>query len=181
MTILESRALSAKARELREAFDAAFARPPSPPPPATIAVLIVRVGGELLAVKRAELTGFVRGENLAPAPGRTPAFLGLAGLRGELHPVWSLALLLDRAPPPGASVRWLLLATAPGGAPCALACEAFEQIAFVPEEAFATSGPSGAPVAIPWGAMLVPVVDLPRLLADLRARTDSSQPRRSSP
>ena len=102
MLTLDQLPLSAKARELRQTFDATFAVPPPPPAPPTVALLLVRAGGELVAVRRAELTGFVRGDAIALTPSRSPAFAGLAGLRGGLYPVWSLAGLLGRPPAPRA-------------------------------------------------------------------------------
>ncbi len=186
MTTLQHLSVSAKASELRAAFDAAFAVPPPPPSPPTVALLIVRAGGELLAVKRAETTGFARGENLALAPGRSPAFLGLAGVRGGLFPVWSLAGLLGRTPAPATGAGWLVLAEARAGAPCAFACEAFEQMIFVPEAVFAEAGRRDArsglgPAMAPWGAALVPVVDLPALQAEISQRNESTQPRKPPP
>lgn len=172
--------LSAKARELRSAFDAAFALPPSPPSPATAALLLVRAGGERFALKRAELTGFVRGDAIALTPGRSPAFLGLAALRGGLYPVWSLAGLLGHLPAPIGAACWLMLAEASAGAPCAFACDAFEKMIFVPEAALST--PSGsASATVPWGTALVPLVDLTALQAEILKQKESTQLRRSLP
>jgi purine-binding chemotaxis protein CheW len=186
MLMLDRLSLSAKARELRQVFDATFALPPPPPASPAIALLLVRAGGDLLAVRRAELTGFVRGEALALTPGRSPAFLGLAGVRGGLYPVWSLAGLLGRPIAPAGAACWLLLAAARAEAPTAFACEAFEKMIFVPETAFASparrDGTAGlAQAMVPWGNALVPVVDLPALQADLWKRKESTQPRKSPP
>lgn len=171
---------STQAREHRQAFDAAFAVPPPPPASPSIVLLLVRADGELFAVRRSEMTGFVRGENIALMAGRSPGFLGLTGVRGGLYPVWSLAVLLGR---PAASVGaacWLVLAEAGGGAPCALACEMFEKMIFVPESAIDASAGKARAMAR-WDAALVPVIDLPSLLAEIRRRKESSQLRRSSP
>lgn len=186
MLTLERLPLSAKARELRQAFDAAFAVPPPPPDPPTVALLLVRAGGELLAVKRAEMTGFVRGEAIALTPGRSPAFLGLAGLRGGLYPVWSLAGLLGRPPARAGAACWLILAEARGEAPCAFACEAFEKMIFAPEAAVAAPARRDAPTGLAQavvqsGSALAPVVDLPALQADIWKRIESTQPRRPPP
>lgn len=177
--------LSAKARELRQAFDATFAVPPPPPSPPTVALLLVRAGGELVAVRRAEMTGFVRGDAIALAPSRAPAFAGLAGLPGGLYPVWNLAGLLGRPSAPAGAAGWLVLTEA-NGAPCAFACEALEKMIFVPEAAVATSarhnGPTGSTQgAVEWNSTLVPVVDLPALQADIWKRKESTPPRRPPP
>lgn len=178
--------LSTKAGELRQAFDAAFAVSPPPPPPPTVALLLVRVGGELAAVKRTEMTGFVCGDAVVLMPARSPAFLGIAGLRGGLYPVWSLAVLLGRPPAPPGTARWLLLAEASGAAPCAFACEAFEKMIFVPESVVAGPARHDAPagltaVVVPWGAALAPLIDLPALQADIWKRKESTLPRRTTP
>lgn len=179
----ECHALSVQACTLRAAFDATFAAPLPSPPPATVALLLVQAGGERLALKRAELTGLARGENLVRTPGCSPAFLGLAEVHGALYPVWSLALLLGR---PGAPAGWLVLAEARRAAPCAFACEAFAGMIFAPEASVVgpgrRDGPAGfAPTTVPWGHELVPIVDLPALQADIRKRQESMQPRRTTP
>lgn len=185
MVTLQQLPPSAKARELRLAFDATFAAPHPPPPPPAVAVLLVRAGGELFAVKRAEMTGFVRGEAVVPTPARSPAFLGLAELRGGLYPVWSLAALLDRTAAPAGGAGWLLLAET-AGARCAFACEAFEKMIFVPEAAVTgtsrrDTSAGFTPAVVPWGAARAALVDLPALLADIWKRKESTQPRRTTP
>lgn len=177
--------VSAKARELRLAFDATFAAPPPPPLPPTVALLLVRAGGELFAVKRAEMTGFMRGEAVVPTPARSPAFLGLAELRGGLYPVWSLAVLLDRPAAPADATCWLLLAGT-AGATCAFACEAFEKMIFVPETAVGGAvrrdAPAGlTPAVVAWDSARAALIDLPALLADIWKRKESTQPRRTTP
>ena len=171
---------SARARALREAFDATFALPPPAAPAATVALLILRAGGERVAVRRDEMSGLVRSEsNVAPVPGPSPAFLGLAGLQGELCPVWRLGALLDGgagAPPSaGGDAGWLVLADARADAPCAFACEAFERLVFVPETAFSPASsreahPAPVRAMASWGGVLLPVVDLPALQAEIRRR-----------
>lgn len=177
--------LSTKARELRLAFDARFADPPPPPPPPTVALLLVRAGGELFAVKRTEMTGFMRGDSVVLTPSRSPAFIGLAELRGGLYPVWSLAALLGRPVAPAGATCWLLLAEM-SGATCAFACDAFEKMIFVPEAAV-TGGtrretPAGfTPAVVSWDAVRATVVDLPALQAEIWKRKESTQPRRNTP
>lgn len=171
--------LSAKARALRETFDAAFASPPPPPPPEQTALLLLRVGGERIAVKRSEITGLIRAENFVPAPGRLPAFLGLAGVRGELYPVWSLAALLGRAETVGAA-GWFVLAATREAEPCAFVCDAFERLIFMDEVRLVVPAPElrrGLVQAlVPWDAALAPVVDLPALLEEIHQRRESLQP-----
>ncbi|HYC69680.1 MAG TPA: chemotaxis protein CheW [Opitutaceae bacterium] len=170
--------LSAQARALRDAFDGAFAAPlPEPPPPA-VALLVVRAGEELVAIRRTEMTGFARCENLVPTPGCSPAFLGLAGLRDGVHPVWDLANLLGH-PAASAPPRWLVLAEAQPGEPCALACADFERLVFVSAGAI-TGAAREEPGAVadglaPWGSALVRIVNLPALLTSLRSQVGNRQ------
>lgn len=179
MTALEPWMFSHQARELRRAFDATFALPPSPPSPPTVALLLVRAGGETVALKRTDMIGFVRGESIALTPGGSPAFFGLAGLRGGVFPVWSLAGLLGRSLAPVGAACWLALAQARANAPCAFACEAFERMIFLSETAFATVDAAGR-IVIPWGAAQVPVVDLSALQTGIWERKEATQPRRSN-
>ncbi len=171
--------VATRAREYREDFDAAFALPPPPPPPATAAFVILRVGGERVAVRRTDLGGLVRIENtVAPVPGRSPAFVGLAGLQGGLLPVWRLATLLGGSGAGAASggeAGWLVLADSRAGAPCAFACEGFERMVFVPESVISAPAPGDisagrAQALVPWDGTLVPVVDLPALQAEILRR-----------
>jgi len=185
MLTLEPLPLSTKARELRRTFDESFAVPPPPPAPPTVALLLVRVAGELLAIRRTDMTGFTRGENLALVPSGTPAFLGLAGLRGGLYPVWSLAGLLGRPLPPAGSSCWLVLAET-RGAPCGFACELFEKMIFVPAASVTGSARHDASAGFisamaPWESALVPVVDLPALQAHIWKRKEAMHSRRPTP
>lgn len=182
MLTLDQLPLSAKARELRQVFDATFAIPPAPTNPPTVALLLVRAGGELAAVRRAEMTGFVRGDAIVLVPGRSPAFAGLAGLRCGLYPVWNLAALLGRSSMPGGAGCWLVLAEA-NGVPCAFACEGLEKMIFVPEAAVARRDAStgATPGMVEWNFTLVPVVDLPALQADIWKRKESTPTRRPPP
>ncbi len=187
MNSVERSTLSAKALALREVFDAGFAAPPPPLASPATALLLIRVGDELLAVKRAEMTGLARVESIAPAPGRSPSFLGLAGLRGELFPVWSLAGLLGRALTTDATTsRWLVLAAARADAPCAFACDGFERLVFVPDtEMIACTERDRRhehmQAVAPWDSLLISVINLPALQAEIHKRKDSTQPPISPP
>ena len=180
------RSAATQAREFREAFDTAFALPPPPPPPAMTALVLLRAGGERIAVKRTEMSGLVRtGDHIVSVPGSSPAFLGLAGLQGEILPVWRLAVLLGRnsASPAGCEAGWLVLADARAGVPCAFACESFEQMVFVPGDALSSASPCDTRPGLvqalaPWAGALVPVVDLPALQAEILRR---HPPKPSSP
>ncbi|HEY1111829.1 MAG TPA: chemotaxis protein CheW [Opitutaceae bacterium] len=157
---------------MRDTFDAAFSRPVALWAAPAVALLLVRAAGERVALRRAELTGFVRAENLALVPGRSPAFLGIANLRDGLFPVWSLAVLLGRPLAAGTEIRWLALAEAKRGAPCAFACEGFDRMVFAPEDALNAASRGdirarGVSARLTWETEIVPVPDLVELQACL--------------
>lgn len=177
--------LSPRAAEWRRSFDATFAAPPPPPEPPRKALLLVRAGGELLAVKRDEMSGLVRSDRITLTPGRSPEYLGLAGLRGGLCPVWSLGGLMGHPPAPVTGCCWLILAQMPAEVPCAFAFEVFEKLILTREAAFATSAHHDMRAGliqamVPWASTLVPVVNLPALQAEIHKRKPST-PLRTSP
>jgi hypothetical protein len=79
---------------VRRAFDDAFRRAPEPVVD-TVAVVLVRVSGVALALRRASVDRIEADRPVTRLPGAHPALLGLAALRGSVLPVWSLASLLD--------------------------------------------------------------------------------------
>jgi chemotaxis signal transduction protein len=165
--------LSPKAHELRRAFDAVFAAPPPPPAPPTRAFLLVRAGGELLALPRNQIAGILRGQSVARAPGGAVAFLGLVEAHNSFHPVWSLAGLLRQAPQSGSATAWLVLAEIAREIRCAFACDAIERMILVPEsEITAPARPSEAALA-QTGAGLVPIVEMSALHAEILKRKES--------
>ncbi|MCW3846578.1 chemotaxis protein CheW [Sphingomonas sp. LB-2] len=99
-----------KASDLRTAFDRSFAEPPPGEAEPTQAYLGIRVGGKAYAVALAEIGAVVADKKIAPLPSKASELLGVAGVRGDTVPVFSLAALLgvrggEERP------RWLLLAT----------------------------------------------------------------------
>ncbi len=94
---------------LRAAFDAAFAAPPAGARRDLVPLLVIRAGGEAIAVRVLETAGLLPARLIVPAPSRRPEVLGVCGHRGAVLPVFSLARLLgvaDGGEPP----RWMLLA-----------------------------------------------------------------------
>ena len=106
-----SEEVGARARELRRAFDLTFAAPPAVRASAE-AVLALGIGGDTYALRLSEIGGVFGDRPVTPLPGRVPAFLGIAAIRGALVPVYSLAALLAR--PAEAAPRWLVLAGSRG-------------------------------------------------------------------
>lgn len=123
---------TAKAEELRAAFDAAFARPAEAPGHGSVALLALRVGGAPVAVRVLETAGLMAARPITPVPSRRPELLGVAGVRGAIVPVYSLARLLGH--PDEGDPRWFVLAAA-GGERVALAVSAFERHVVAPPSA----------------------------------------------
>lgn len=86
---------SAKARELRESFDRSFSMPRVPSTAPADDLLLVRICGRRYALRIAELRGLFPGRKVTPLPSADPALLGIVGIRGQLVPTYSLAVLLD--------------------------------------------------------------------------------------
>ncbi|MBI2518517.1 MAG: chemotaxis protein CheW [Opitutae bacterium] len=171
--------MSVRVHDLRAEFDATFVRPIPPSPPAASALLLLCAGGERIAVKRDETTGLVRADNVVPTPSRSPGFVGLAGIRGELYPVWSLAGLLGREPcPVEGDTGWLVLAAARPGVPCAFACETFDHMAFISAQDIAP--PGGSRPMVSCDGALVPLIDLAALEAEIH-RCRGTNPSRTPP
>ena len=86
---------STRALELRQAFDHSFALAPSTEQDDRENVVAFSVAGNRFAVRLHELNGIGKSAKIVPVPSRTRALAGLAGVRGELIPVFSLSELLD--------------------------------------------------------------------------------------
>lgn len=157
---------SSKVDDLRREFDAAFAAPYAAPA-ARVDLVALRAGTLACAVRTAEVEGVAPFRGVAPVPCGEPAFLGVAGVRGAIVPVYDLAALAGggaaRAP------RWLLLS---GGAePVALAFDEMEGYLRVGrDDLVAAAVGAAAAEAVRAGASLRPVVSLASVLKDLRRR-----------
>ncbi len=114
--------LSATAAQLRQAFDRSFAAAPLAAEVAMASFLAVGVGGDAYAIDLADVSGLFADKAITRLPSAAPGFLGLAGFRGAMVPVYDLGVLLGY--PAQEAPRWLVLAAAQ---PVALAFGAFEQ------------------------------------------------------
>jgi purine-binding chemotaxis protein CheW len=113
--------LTARAAQLRLAFDATFAEPVHLDTTSKEDLLAVRVGAQAFAIRLSEITGLFAGKKVTPVPGGHAALRGIAGFRGAIVPVYDLHALLCHGNAP--TLRWLVIAAA---APVALAFDAFE-------------------------------------------------------
>jgi purine-binding chemotaxis protein CheW len=151
-----ARAFHEAAVALRHAFDQGFQQPPPPPAEETEELLCVRVGPDLFAVRLSALSGVAPAGRLTPLPSSAPHLIGLAGVAGELVPVFALAGLLGRAQTQ--RPRWLLLCGKE--APLALAvAELTGRVRLSPSCLKEGASPEG-----------MTLLDLPRVVEEIRTR-----------
>jgi chemotaxis signal transduction protein len=110
--------------ELRRAFDMGFALPPKAEREEPENLLAIRVAGERFALRVSELAGLQPQQRIVPLPGARAGLLGLAGVRGRLVPVYSLASLLGYSSDALDETRWL--AVVGSNEPIALAFAQFD-------------------------------------------------------
>lgn len=87
--------VSTKVAELRSVFDQARTAPfSSGAEEQTEDLLAVRVCRDAYAIRVGEISGLATDRKIVTYPTRIPELLGVAGIRGALVPVYSLAMLL---------------------------------------------------------------------------------------
>lgn len=99
---------AAFAARLRSEFDRGFSLPAQAETARDRHLLAIRIGGRPYVLDPAEIAGLQVDRPVVRVPGPLPEWLGLAGIRGGLVPVYSLAALLGY-PLPAAQPRWLAL------------------------------------------------------------------------
>jgi purine-binding chemotaxis protein CheW len=170
----------ADAAALRRAFDDSFAQPPQARGEPPERLLLVELDGEGYALRLADVAGLAASRPITPIPSRAPALLGLAGLRGNLVPVYALAPLLGRAAAPEGP-RWLV--TVRGEEPLGLAFATFVGYAELPAADFAAVGhddrhPDGAArrahvrSLVRARGRIWAVIDMPSLVAAVQQRCE---------
>jgi chemotaxis signal transduction protein len=121
-----------RAADLRRAFDQSFSEPPVGLAGDTESLLAFQAGGHAYAVRLAEISGLFADRTIVRLPSRVSEFLGVAGLRHDVVPLYSLRTLLGHemgGDPP----RWLIIARA--AHPVAFAFEQFEGFLQLPPSA----------------------------------------------
>jgi len=101
-------AKASKAADLRKAFDRIFAQPPAAEAEATADYLGIRIGGMPYAVALTEIGAVFADRKIAPLPSASGDLLGVAGVRGDIVPVFGLGGLIGQGG--GERPRWLVLA-----------------------------------------------------------------------
>ena len=163
-------------RSFRQAFDQTFAAPPINRVETFEGLLAIRVAGDPYALRVREIRGVVASRRVVPLPSPKPELLGVAGIRGSLVAVYSLAALLGHGAD-GKAPSWIALAGA--AEPVGLAFEGLD--GFVRVRAADLSAPQPGNGARPHVGELALVqgqsrriVDLPSTLAALEAHAGSA-------
>lgn len=107
MTDVHEHALSRHLAQLRADFDRSFAAAPAQAPD-EVPFLLLQVGADRVAVRLQDVSGLVACGRIVPVPSRAPTLLGIAGIRGAIVPIFSLARVLGQQRE-AARPRWVLL------------------------------------------------------------------------
>jgi chemotaxis signal transduction protein len=165
--------LSARAARLREEFDRSFALPAAGADARTEDFLGIGLAGDPHALRLAEIAHVGPLSEITPLPSARPGFLGLAGLRGAIFPVYDLRVLLGY--PAADAPRWMAIAAGQG---LALAFDSVEAYLRVPLGS-ATPGadlPSRRHVreVLRLDDQVRPIVSISSLLASVQSASGSS-------
>jgi purine-binding chemotaxis protein CheW len=160
------------AAQLRQEFDHAFSLPVQAEAVRGRHLLAIRVGGYPYALDPAEIAGLQVDRAIVPVPGLLPEWLGLAGIRGGLVPVYSLAALLGYEQPPAAKPRWLALC---GSEPLlGLAFDEFERHLNLDPSQIAAADPASIKTkhvrAVAQADLSRPVISIPSVAAEIARR-----------
>jgi chemotaxis signal transduction protein len=172
--------LTGRAAELARAFDAAFAEPPPPAAGRLLDLLAIRVAGEPLALRLAQVAGLYARRSIVPVPSALPELLGLVSLRAAIVPVYDLGALLGRTPQPDPG--WIVLAAQE---PIALGFDDLEGYWRLPADSVITASPASgtaqgtephnAAELLRTGTELRTMVDLPEVLRLVVARAERAK------
>lgn len=115
--------LQARLERLREEFDSSFAEPLKSLDLQKEQLLCFSAGGARYAMSMADLQSLARCASVTPVPSRAPALLGLAVVRAQVVPVYSLTRLTGLGAQ-DTQCHWLAILR--GTAACALGLETVE-------------------------------------------------------
>jgi purine-binding chemotaxis protein CheW len=170
-----------KATQLRQTFDRMFSLPPSLASLEVEDLLTISVAGAPYAIRLLEIAEIFTERKVVSVPTVTPDFLGLAGIRGGIVPVFGLSSILGIGPDPG-SQRWMILCGSEE--PIALAFSDFEGYLRLPasalhaDETFSTTRDHVKYVnqvaSTPDGVRAV--ISIPLIMAAIRNRISQHRP-----
>ena len=174
----ETPVIENKAAKLRQAFDLSFALPPPPASQEVEDLLTIRVAGDSYAIRLCDIAGMVTGCKVVAVPAAAIDLLGLAGIRGDIVPVFGLASILGYSQPLE-SPRWMILCGADES--IALAFSDFEGYLRIPKSCLYADENLRATrqyvsQAASTNAVLRSVISIPLILANIRNRIGHHRP-----
>ena len=98
-----------KFEDLKRAFDLTFQQPLVERGQELVHLLMVRIGTARFALKVADLAGLARAQTVVPIPGAGSGLLGIAGLKGRMIAVYSLAAMIGSPELNTEQNRWMVL------------------------------------------------------------------------
>lgn len=174
--------LSQAVLELRAQFDSAFAQAPRVAGAAGAGMLAIRVANEPYALHLEQIGGLYADRSIVALPSALPSLLGVTGFRGQIIPVYDLAVLLGHAR--GAVPRWLVLVRCAQPLALALAFDQFESHFTAAPGSISRAGtaPDRPHVfdTVQGADALRPVIHLPSLHDDIQRQAALAQPTRST-
>jgi purine-binding chemotaxis protein CheW len=160
------------AAQLRADFDRAFSLPVQAQADPGRHLLAIRVGEFAYALDPGEIAGLQVDRAVVPVPGLLPEWMGLAGIRGGLVPVYSLAALLGHRQAAGAAPRWLVLSGSEQL--LGLAFDAFEGHLNLEPSRIAAADPAATGTrhvrAVAQADLSRPVIGIPSVAAEIARR-----------
>jgi len=172
--------IESHAAELRRAFDLSFASPPPGAAQEVEDLLAIRVAGDCYAIRLREIVGMIAGRRVIPVPSAALDLLGVAGIRGEVVPVFGLASILGYGQGSGPP-RWMVLCGTED--PIALAFSDFDGYLRLPSSALhvdenlrAAREHANQVASAEVGARAV--INIPLVVATIRNRSGHNRPAR---
>jgi chemotaxis signal transduction protein len=98
-----------KFKDLKRSFDLTFQQPLVERGQELVHLLIGRIGTARFALKVADLAGLARAQTEVPIPGADAGLLGIAGLKGRMVAVYSLAAMIGSTELSTELNRWMVL------------------------------------------------------------------------
>jgi purine-binding chemotaxis protein CheW len=169
--------ISARAAELKRAFDRTFAEVQHFDAVETEDFISIRVGGDPYVLRLPEIGGLSADKRTTSLPSGVAALKGIAGFRGAMVPVYDLAELLHY--PPSDSARWMVMAAA---APVALAFDGFGGHLRFPREAIAShansEGREHVSQIVRAGEHVHSIIHLPSVIAAIGKHVRAAAPKK---
>lgn len=164
-------AKASAADRMRAAFDRGFAEPPPGEAEPSANYLGVRIAGHAYAVALAEIGAVFADKRVAPLPSGARELLGVAGVRGDIVPVFSLAAMLGHGAAEGG--RWLMLAA---GGKAGFAFDSLDGQLDIPLSAIAPASSASGFVQnnAVMGGETRPILSIPALMEYLERRAGQS-------